>query len=300
VSPAGGEVYSANNRTLPAAPAAEVSRMWMTPLRASRIAELLAQHATLSERDSLAMQLDTRARGYDQIRDIVLEVVTPDEHDLLLRRAREHVLGWNGNADPDQPGFRILYAYYFALLERALSPLLAPALEADPAFVYRWPLVDEPLRRLLDDRPAHLLTREYASWPDFLRAVLADTLRAIESDKSLPGIDAPWSEVNLLSVAHPFAGLPVIGPMLRPWLELPREPLPGSNLTLRVAMPNYGALIRMDVSPAHPEDGILEMSAGQSGHFLSPNFADQQRDWLGGAPAPFLAGPAVSRILLVP
>ena len=156
------------------------------------------------------------------------------------------------------------------------------------------------MRRLLDERPAHLLTREYASWPEFLRAVLADTLRAIDSDKSLPGIDAPWSEVNVLAVAHPFAGLPLIGPALRPWLTLPREPLPGSNLTLRVAMPNYGALIRMDVSPAHPEDGILEMSAGQSGHFLSPNFADQQSDWLAGAPAPFLAGPAVSRIVLVP
>jgi penicillin G amidase len=300
VSPASGAVFTANNRTLPAGPAAEVSRMWMTPLRASRIAELLAQHSTLSERDSLAMQLDTRARGYDQLRDIVLEVVPADEHDPLLARAREHVRSWNGNADLDQPGFRILYAYYFALLERTLSPLLAPAVDADPAFVYRWPLVDEPMRRLLDERPPHLLTREYAAWPEFLRAVLADTLHAIEDDKSLPGVDARWSDVNLLAVAHPFAALPLIGPALRPWLSLPREPLPGSNLTLRVAMQNYGALIRMDVSPAHPEDGILEMSAGQSGHFLSPNFADQQSDWLAGAPAPFLAGPAVSRIVLVP
>jgi len=300
VSPVSGAVFTANNRTLPSASAAEVSRMWMTPLRAARIAELLAQHATLLERDSLAMQLDTRARGYDQLRDIVLEVVPADERDPLLQRAREHVLGWNGNADPDQPGFRILYAYYFALLERAISPLLAPAVDADPTFVYRWPLVDEPLRRLLDERPAHLLTREYASWPELLRAVLADTLRAIDADKSLPGIDAPWSDVNLLAVAHPFAALPVIGAALRPWLTLPREPLPGSNLTLRVAMPNYGAMIRMDVSPAHPEDGILEMSAGQSGHFLSPNFADQQSDWLAGTPAPFLAGPAVSRIVLSP
>ena len=91
VSPVSGAVFTANNRTLPAAQAAEVSRMWMTPLRASRIAELLAQHATLSERDSLAMQLDTRARGYDQLRDIVLEVVPADERDPLLARAREHV-----------------------------------------------------------------------------------------------------------------------------------------------------------------------------------------------------------------
>jgi penicillin amidase len=56
----------------------------------------------------------------------------------------------------------------------------------------------------------------------------------------------------------------------------------------------------MAVSPAHPEEGILEMSAGQSGHFLSPHFADMQGDWVSGAPTPFLAGPPVSRITLVP
>ena len=42
------------------------------------------------------------------------------------------------------------------------------------------------------------------------------------------------------------------------------------------------------------------MSAGQSGHFMSPHFADMQPDWVSGAPTPFLAGPAVSSITLVP
>jgi len=300
LDPAKGAVFTANNRTLPATPAAALSRMWMSPVRAARIAELLAEHATLDERESLAMQLDTRTEGYDQIRDVVLEVVPADETDPLLAHAREHVRLWDGHADLDQPGFRILYVYYLALLERALAPLLAPAIDADPSFVYRWPLADEPLRRLLDERPPHLLTREHSSWPEFLRAVLRDALYEIDADTSRPGIDAPWRDVNVLAVAHPFAALPVIGPALGPWLRLPALPVPGSPQSLRVATPGYGALIRMDVSPAHPEDGILEMSAGQSGHFLSPNFADQQADWVAGAPAPFLAGPIVSRIVLAP
>ena len=161
-SPANGEVFTANNRTLPPVPAASLSRMWMPPVRAARIAELLAEHPTLDERESLAMQLDTRAAGYDQIRDVVLEVVPADEADPALKRAREHVRLWNGHADIDQPGFRILYAYYLALLERALAPLLTPAVDADPKFVYRWPLADEPLRRLLDELAAVLLLPLYA------------------------------------------------------------------------------------------------------------------------------------------
>jgi penicillin amidase len=297
---ADGTLVAANNRTLPLEQSNALSRMWMTPLRAARITELLAAAPKLAEPELLAMQLDTRARGYDEIRDVLLEIVPSTETDPLLARARAHALAWNGRADVDQRGFRIVQLYYRALLERVLSSVLAPAVEADPTFVYRWPLADEPLRRLLEERPVHLLTHEFADWPTFLRAVLRDALRALERDAARPGIDAPWGEVNVIDVAHPFAGLPVIGDLLGPWLRLPQDPVPGATLALRVATPSYGALIRLAVSPSYPENGILEMSAGQSGHFLSPHFADLQADWVAGAPTPFLAGPTVTRISLVP
>jgi penicillin amidase len=295
-----GVLFTANNRTLPSSESAELSRMWMTPLRAHRIAELLGGKGKLAEADSLAMQLDTRAEAYDQIRDVVLEVVPSDEPEPLLVRARAQVQAWNGRADVDQPGFRILHVYYRALLARALGPLLAAAVAADPAFVFRWPLADEPLRRLLDERPPPPVSRGVADWPTFLRAVLLDALRDLAADGARPGPDASWGEVNMLAVAHPLAGAPVIGPLLGRWLEWPAVPLPGAPVTLRVATPTYGALLRMSVSPAHPEDGILELAGGQSGHFLSPNFADMLGDWVNGKPTPFLAGPAASRIVLAP
>jgi penicillin amidase len=56
----------------------------------------------------------------------------------------------------------------------------------------------------------------------------------------------------------------------------------------------------MAVSPAAPESGILQMAGGQSGHFLSPNFADLNEDWLSGAATPFLAGPTQSSFSLRP
>jgi penicillin amidase len=70
--------------------------------------------------------------------------------------------------------------------------------------------------------------------------------------------------------------------------------------SLRVAAPNYGALMRMSVSPGSLETGILEMAVGQSGHFLSANFRDLQNDWVDGAPSPFLAGPTVDVFELLP
>jgi penicillin amidase len=289
-----GVLFTANSRTLARERADAVSRMWMRPLRAKRIEELLSEQRTFDERDFLAMQLDTRAEGYEQIRATLLSAVPDAEREPKLARARELAQAWNGNADVDQPAFRLLHVYYRALLERTLEPLLAPAIDADPSFVYRWPLADEALRRLLDERPAHLLTAEHVDWTQFLRAVLLETVETIEQTAAL---DTPWGETNRLDVAHPFAGS--LGP-LASRLTLPRAPLPGSMVSLRVAAPSYGAVLRMAVSPSAPELGVLQLAGGQSGHFLSPQFRDSQADWVDGTPTPFLAGEPVTRFTLHP
>jgi penicillin amidase len=289
-----GALFTANSRTLGRSQADEISRMWMRPLRAKRIDDLLAEQRTFDERGFLALQLDTRAEGYEQIRAAVLEVVAADEPDDDLRQARELAAAWNGHADADQAGMRLLHAYYRTLLERSLEPLLAPAIEADPSFVYRWPLADEALRRLLDERPPHLLTGEHGSWQAFLRTALLETLAELERGGAL---DTEWGEVNALDVAHPFAAS--LGPFARR-LALPSVPLPGSMISLRVAAPSYGAVLRMAVAPGAPENGVLQLAGGQSGHFLSAQFRDQQPDWVDGTPSPFLAGEPVARFELKP
>jgi penicillin amidase len=261
----------------------------MRPPRAQRNAAFPETEAPFDEREFLAMQLDPRAHGYELLREIVLEVDADGATDVTLAPARATVAAWNGRADPDQAGFDLLHRYYLALLDRALAPLLLPAAAADASFVYRWPLADEPLRRLLEERPAHLLVAGYSDWAEFLRTVLRDSLRP-----GAPG--TTWGEVNRLRVAHPLGGLPIVGR----WLALPDAALPGSMVSLRVAAPSYGAVIRMAVAPGEPEAGILQMAGGQSGHFLSPNFADLTADWLDGTPTPFLAGPTVDSFRLLP
>src|SRR5690606_21776090 len=142
------------------------------------------------------------------------------ERDSAIAAARAAIEGWDGRAEIDDVGFRLLHAYYRALLERLLVPLLAPAIEADPDFVYRWPLADESMRRFLDERPAHLLPAGHSSWTAFLRDVLLDALDDLEQgDDTSLGLAAPWGDVNRLAAAHPLSGLPLLGRMLR----LPRD-----------------------------------------------------------------------------
>jgi penicillin amidase len=90
--------------------------------------------------------------------------------------------------------------------------------------------------------------------------------------------------------------LPLIGRRL----SLAAVPQAGSTVSIRVAEPTRGAVFRLVVSPSDPAAGVLEMGGGQSGHFLSRQFTDQQASWVDGAAAPFLAGPTVQRFALVP
>ena len=289
-------VYAANSRPLPIGRSDALGRIWMPAFRAKRIADRLGERDRFDEADLAALQLDTRAEAYDLVRDIALEVLDEGEADPRLAAVRNHIAAWNGRADASEIGFRLLHVYYRALLDEVLGPLLAPALAVDPGFVYRWPLGDEPLRRVLEERPRHLLPAGFADWPAFLRAILADTVEALDAGDRDSGPETAWGEANRLKAGHPLAGLPLLGALL----ELPDVPQPGSPVSVRVAEPSRGAVMRMVVSPARPERGILQLAGGQSGHFLSRHFDDQWRAWRVGSPAPLVAGEAVDAFTLEP
>ncbi len=289
-----GVLFTANNRTLPIDRADRLGRIWMRPLRAERIDELLAGRTSLSEQDFLSMQLDTRAFGYESIRALILEIVPATETDTALAWARRTAAAWNGRSDTDQTGFVLMQRLYRTLQQRVIGPLLAPAFAADPGFVYRWPLADEVLARILEERPPNLLSADETSWDELLRNALRDTVEALASARA-NGLQTEWGEVNRLDVAHPLAGVPLLGR----WLRLPAIEQPGSMVSLRVAAPSYGAALRMAVSPTDPAAGYLELAGGQSGHFLSANFRDLESDWAAGRPTPFLAGPTRSHFRLV-
>lgn len=49
---------------------------------------------------------------------------------------------------------------------------------------------------------------------------------------------------------------------------------------------NHGASERLVLSPSHPENGIFHMPGGQSGHYFSKHYRDQQSFCRDGIAAP--------------
>jgi len=287
-----GSLYSANNRQLPQPDAAALGLFSLPPQRAMTIADALDAGRVDDESSSLALQLDTRVAAFDLLQSIVLTSIEPDEPDPVLARARRSIAEWNGLADADSTAMPLLDRYYDRLLERVLGSILLGVRAADDRFVYRWTLADEVLRRVLEERPEHFLPAGYADWNAYLRDILRDSLDEPNASVPLPR----WGEVNRLAISHPLAGVPALG-SLTSW---PEFELPGNTMSVRVAQPNFGAVIRMNVRPAAPETGILQFAGGQSGHFLSPHYSDQLADWATGVPTPFMAGPTRYAYVLTP
>ena len=209
---------------------------------ARTIANMLGAGAHLGERDLLALQLDTRSYEHDRLQRLVLEAVPPAEADPILARARRQAELWNGRADREQAAFRLLQVFGEELREAVLVPLLAPALAEDPGLVFNWPLAQESVERILEERPDHLLPPGHQDWTELLRSALRSAIERVQHHPAAPGLETPWGDANRAAIHHPFG---MGGGLLARLLNMPADPLPGWVGTVRAQAPAYGASLRI-------------------------------------------------------
>ncbi|MBS0399035.1 MAG: penicillin acylase family protein, partial [Proteobacteria bacterium] len=107
-----------------------------------------------------------------------------------------------------------------------------------------------------------------------------------------------WGRVNEVHVRHPLSAAI---PWLAKFLDMPVVRLPGGREDMpRVQGPDYGASERFSVSPGYEQDAYYHMPGGQSGHPLSPFYRSDFQAWAEGVAAPFLPGPGVHALQLLP
>ncbi len=286
VRPDSGVLFTANNRVVSLRNgASELGRDFALGVRAQRIRELFGEADQWTEREVFDVALDTRSALLDPYREHLLASMPNAADDELVDRALEIVRGWNGTSDADQAAFRLLRAFRSRLQQTVLSPLLAPAAADGQEWVYVSFSGDEPVLRLLEERPEHLLDPRYADWDDLVRRVFVGMVRDFGPGGD-GGIETPWGERNQSRVAHPFADM-APAPMRR-MLEIPPASQSGDTSSVRVARPTFGASERFAISPGRLEEGLIHMPGGQSGKPLSPHFRDQHGAWDSGEPLPLL------------
>jgi len=156
---------------------------------------------------------------------------------------------------------------------------------------------EAPLWSLLEERPMHLLSSDYADWDDLLLQSVDANIDYLTGN--FPGglQQRSWGERNTAAVRHPLSRFV---PVLSRWLDMPREPLPGDANLPRAQGPSFGASERFGVSPGDEASGYLHMPAGQSGHPLSDYYRRGHDDWVHGRFSSYLPGEARHTLTLTP
>jgi len=298
VDPPSERLWTANNRLVGGQDLAKLADGgYLLGARARQIRDGLLALDRASAGDMRALQLDDRALFFQRWQALLLSALTPEAVAANPRRGelRGVVADWGGRASVDSAGFRMVRSFRILLAQDVFGSLTADCLKADPAFDYvnSFDQFEGPLWQLVTQRPAHLLDPRYKAWQEQL---LASVDRLFELFPEGPLRDRTWGERNTAAIGHLFSAIPGLGR----WLDMPARQLPGADYMPRVQDPSYGATLRMVVSPGREKEGFFQMPTGQSGNPLSPHYGDSQAAWVEGSPAPFLPGPPVNRLTLVP
>ena len=296
--PASNRLWTANNRTLDGdALAIAGDGGYALAARARQIRDDLFAKQKFAERDLLAIQLDDRAVFLQRWWKLLQDEGGKTDRPALAALAKAGNQ-WQGRASTDSVSFRIVRAWRLAVHARIADGLTAPAQAAlgNDFVMPDLPQLEGVVWPLLTERPAHLLSRRFASWD----ALLEDAARQVRDDLSEQGPleQRTWGERNTAKICHPLAN--ALPALLKPALCMPADQLDGDGAMPRVQGPSFGASERMVVSPGHEADGIIHMPGGQSGNPLSPFWGAGHDDWVHGRPTPFLPGKAEYTLTLKP
>jgi len=264
--------------------------------RARQIRDSLFSREHFDETEMLAIQLDDRGVLLERWQGLMVERLRAGAEKAAYASLLPTVENWGGRAAPDSVGYRLVRTFRSELIGIVYDAYTASFRMGEPSSLgepRRRRMVtnqaDQPVWRLLTERPRHLVPVGYGDWEAVMDAAIASTLSAVatQADGNLSAFT--WGAANRGEVRHPLSrALPGLSIFLDP----PSTPQPGDLYQPRVAAPGFGASERFVVAPGHEAAGILHMPGSQSGHPLSPYYNLGHDDWAKGRPTPFLPGEA--------
>ena len=269
----------------------------------------------LTPADMLALQNDVTS-GPDRILAQRLayaidHATGPLKNDPALHQAADILRKWNGSVDANAAAPAIVNAARAALWPMLLIPKLAPEagtqlaqgadlskvknLRADAAQaanlwqLYTWGERESVEEQLITHTPARWLPSGFATWDDFLAAVVQRGLRNAHAPLNL----ATWQQGSAfpLDIEHPiFSHATLLARLL---LGGPTGTGPqsqsGDSTTVRQSGHAFGPSERFTADLSDPDRATLSLVLGQSGNPASPLYMDQFQSWLRGTtyPLPF-------------
>jgi penicillin amidase len=195
--------------------------------------------------------MDTDASFYEFYRDLALRYLPATPKTEALREIRADITAWGGTADARERGLALLTVFRELLREELVAAATRPARRRDEEFTYCFAGAETPVRRLLGALRDGLVPAPWRSDREFVTGQLLIARRVLLRDSGLDRLPR-WGEVNRLRLV-PLAPYPPDTVDLE---------LSGCAETVCVAMPDFGAAMRLVVRVGGSSDSTVSVPGG--------------------------------------
>jgi penicillin amidase len=289
--PPSGLIVTANSRVVGRSYPHHLTHSWSEPYRARRIYNLLNPKRKLTAADFRAVQGDVYSIGGATFAQAAAQLLraapprgnrtaNPATADDKLREASAALARWDGRVTTDSRVAPLVAEMGIAFRRRILNE----ALGENRARSFRWGSYDLFFNRIVAERPAEWLPKEFKNYGELMRACFADARAALAERVGADETLWMWGRYSPARFPHPLAVVPFVG------ARFTVEPLgvDGSAWSAGATV-NVGADVSMrliaDLSDwDRTQQGI---ALGESGDPASPHWADQLADWRAVSPRVF-------------
>ncbi|HEY0728509.1 MAG TPA: penicillin acylase family protein [Pyrinomonadaceae bacterium] len=280
--PPSGIIVTANQRIVGTDYPYFLTHSWAQPYRARRILDLLNEKPKHSTDDFRRILGDVYSIAGVLFAQEAVKLLRPKltPADEKLRATLDAFEKWDGRLNAESTVAPILSQ----MRQTFRSKILAGALGPDLVRNYQWSNFDTTLDRILKERPAEWLPKEFASYEDLMRLSYDEAIANLKKNLGADETKWTWGEMVKARFPHPLGAAPLIGGQF----TVPPFPQNGTGGLLGATV-NVGASVSMrliaDLSDLDKtQQGI---ALGVSGLPKSPHWSDQLADWRAVTPREF-------------
>jgi len=283
VDPESGMLLTANQRVTPPGYDHFITRGWDIGYRAQRIADMLNASERHNVVEFQAMQTDTLSLMAREFLPILLAVEPADAHASTLR---DMLSNWDGEMAVDRPEPLVFQAWYRELVRIVLQDELGADFRR---YFGRRPAT---LRRILNGEPEwcdNQKTEAQETCDEQIAVALAKASNWLTETYGDNPVDWRWGDAHKAVSRHSiFSSIPVVKSLFEIVREHGGGPYTVMQANTRIAndsdpfRESHGASLRtiFDLNDADSTRAIIH--TGQSGHVLSPHYADLADMWAAG------------------
>ena len=271
LDPASGVLATANARITPDGYPYVISGDWADPYRNERIWKWLAGKNNLTSADMLNLQTDVYSEVDQELAQRFAYAIDHAKHtDPRLREAADMMRTWDGVVAAGSAPAGIVNAAKSAFWPMLLKPKLG-----DDWKLYHWSESGFAREQFITNNPTGWLPPGYATWDDFLAAVVNKGL-----ETAPPNLKSwRFGETRPVEIDHPLYGRL---PWFKKWTGTGKQLGSGDISTVKQHGRTFGPSQRFTLDWGHPDAMTEDIVMGQSEDPLSPYYRDQWPYWYQG------------------